>query len=100
VDPPRRIKAGAVLVRTWQGKAYQVSVLDEGFSFEGRTYPSLSVVAREITGTRWNGPRFFGLREQAGGRAVPPASARAEDAPRTIDMFESASVDPEASHVR
>ena len=59
---PRRIKAGAVLVRRWKGQTHRVMVLDEGFAHEGKTYESLSVIAREITGTRWNGPRFFGLR--------------------------------------
>jgi len=59
---PRRIKAGAVLVRKWKGHSYRVTVLDEGFAYEGKTYESLSVIARLITGTRWNGPRFFGLR--------------------------------------
>jgi len=58
----RRIKAGAVLVRKWKGHSHRVSVLDEGFTYEGKTYDSLSVIARLITGTRWNGPRFFGLR--------------------------------------
>jgi len=59
---PRRIKAGAVLVRKWKGHSHRVTVLDEGFAYEGKTYDSLSVIARQITGTRWNGPRFFGLR--------------------------------------
>ena len=59
---PRRIKAGAVLVRKWKGHSHRVTVLDEGFAYEGKTYDSLSVIARLITGTRWNGPRFFGLR--------------------------------------
>lgn len=59
---PRRIKTGAVLVRDWKGKSHRVMVLDKGFAYEGRIYPSLSEIAREITGTRWNGPRFFGLR--------------------------------------
>lgn len=62
LDLPRRIKPGAVLVRDWKGKSHRVTVLDKGFAFEGRTFPSLSEIAREITGTRWNGPRFFGLR--------------------------------------
>ena len=61
---PRRIKAGAVLVRRWKGESHRVMALDEGFAYEGKTYESLSVIAREITGTRWNGPRFFGLRGQ------------------------------------
>lgn len=59
---PRRIKAGAVLVRRWKGQSHRVMVLDEGFAYDGKTYETLSVIAREITGTRWNGPRFFGLR--------------------------------------
>ena len=66
---PRRIKAGAVIVREWKGKRHSVTVSDDGFIFEGETYESLSEIARLITGTRWNGPRFFGLRskEQADG---------------------------------
>lgn len=59
---PRRIKPGAVLVREWKGKSHRVTVLAEGFSFEDKPYESLSEIARTITGTRWNGPRFFGLR--------------------------------------
>ena len=59
---PRRIKAGAVLVRNWKGDSHRVMVLEEGFAYEGKTYDSLSVIARQITSTRWNGPRFFGLR--------------------------------------
>ena len=58
----RRIKAGAVLVREWKGKHHRVTVLEEGFSFEDKPYENLSEIARTITGTRWNGPRFFGLR--------------------------------------
>jgi hypothetical protein len=63
IELPRRIKSGSVLVRTWKDKSHRVMVLDEGLAFEGRTYASLSEIAREITGTRWNGPKFFGLRE-------------------------------------
>src|SRR5665213_770624 len=62
LELPRRIKAGAVLVRDWKGKSHRVTVLDKGFAFEERNYASLSEIARHITGTRWNGPRFFGLR--------------------------------------
>jgi hypothetical protein len=62
IELPRRIKPGAVLVREWNGKIHRVMVLAEGFAHEGNPYPSLSEVARVITGTRWNGPRFFGLR--------------------------------------
>jgi hypothetical protein len=59
---PRRIKPGAILIREWKGKTHRISVLKEGFAFEGEPYSSLSEVARLITGARWNGPRFFGLR--------------------------------------
>lgn len=62
IVPPRRIKPGCVLVRDWKGKSHRVSVLDQGFGYDGATYSSLSEIARQITGTRWNGPRFFGLR--------------------------------------
>ena len=62
IELPKRVRSGAVLVRLWKGKSHRVMVLDDGFAFEGRTYNSLSEIAREITGTRWNGPRFFGLR--------------------------------------
>jgi ribosomal protein S18 len=58
----QRIKSGAVLVRMWKDKSHRVTVLDDGFAFEGRVYSSLSEIARHITGTRWNGPKFFGLR--------------------------------------
>ena len=59
---PRRIKPGAILVRQWKGTSHRVTVLQDGFAYEGKTYESLSEIARLITGTRWNGPRFFGLR--------------------------------------
>lgn len=62
IELPRRIKPGAVLVRYWKAKTHRVTVLEKGFDYEERTYPSLSEIAREITGTRWNGPKFFGLR--------------------------------------
>lgn len=59
---PRRIKAGAILIREWKGTTYRVIVANDGFSYQGRPYNNLSEIARLITGTRWNGPRFFGLR--------------------------------------
>jgi hypothetical protein len=58
----RRIKSGSEIVRTWKGRSYRVTVMHEGFAYEGKTYPGLSEIASLITGTRWNGPRFFGLR--------------------------------------
>jgi hypothetical protein len=61
---PRRIKPGSVLVREWKGKSHRVMVLADGFAYDGETYTNLSEIAVLITGTRWNGPRFFGLRSK------------------------------------
>ena len=65
------LKPGTVLTREWDGHLQQVMVLADGFSWRGKTYPSLSKVAAAITGTRWNGPRFFGLRDKPS-KAVQP----------------------------
>jgi hypothetical protein len=65
LELPRRIKPGCELVRTWNRRSYRVMVLEDGFAYEGRTYSSLSEIASEITGTNWNGPRFFGLRRSS-----------------------------------
>ncbi len=56
------IDTGMVLVRVWRGETHQVTTLKEGVQYRGRRYGSLSEVAREITGSRWSGPRFFGLK--------------------------------------
>jgi hypothetical protein len=61
---PRRIKPGSVLIREWKGKSHRVMVLAKGFAYDGETYSNLSEIAGLITGTRWNGPRFFGLRSK------------------------------------
>ena len=58
------LKPGTVLVREHGGANHRVAVTDGGFAWNGATYSSLSKVAKAITGTAWNGPRFFGLREQ------------------------------------
>jgi hypothetical protein len=55
---------GAVLVREWDQKFHRVMVLQDGFAWNGNTFDSLSQVAFAITGTKWNGPRFFGLRDR------------------------------------
>ena|SRR5262249_54086424 len=57
-----RLQPGSILVREWDGARHRVEVLDKGFAWNGETYRSLSAVALAITGTRWSGPRFFGLR--------------------------------------
>ena len=56
-------RPGTVLVREWQGRSHQVTVLADGYAWNGQRHPSLSRIAQAITGTKWNGPRFFGLRE-------------------------------------
>ena len=58
------VRPGTVFGREWKGQMHQVAVLADGFAWNGKTYPSLSKVAFAITGTRWNGPRFFGLRDK------------------------------------
>jgi hypothetical protein len=65
IELPKRVKTGAVLMRLWKGKSHRVAVLDDGFAFEGRVHNSLSEIAREITGTRWNGPRFSGCARRS-----------------------------------
>ena len=63
ISDPRNPVVGTRLVREWDGAEHTTIVLRDGFEFEGRKYKSLSAIARHITGTRWNGYRFFGLRE-------------------------------------
>ena len=61
-SPRRQLKPGTVLVRDYQGQHHTVTVVPDGFNWQGTTYPSLSAIARAITGTAWSGPRFFALR--------------------------------------
>lgn len=60
----RNLGLGAILRRTWQGRMIEVIVEAGGFRFDDTLYPSLSAIALAVTGTRWNGPRFFGLRKE------------------------------------
>jgi Protein of unknown function (DUF2924) len=62
-DLDRRLKAGTVLIREYDGERHTVTVVAGGFQWQNETYASLSTIARVITGTNWNGPRFFGLRD-------------------------------------
>jgi hypothetical protein len=57
------VTPGAVITREWHGVTHQIQATGDGFLYDGRRWKSLSEIARAITGTRWNGPRFFGLRE-------------------------------------
>ena len=69
IADPRNPVVGTKLIREWDGVAHTVTVLREGFDWDGRRFKSLSAVARAITGTRWNGYRFFGLRQRKRGEA-------------------------------
>src|SRR6202035_3079095 len=74
--PPRpELKPGTRLLREWQGRTYDVLVLDGGFSWQGMSYRSLSAIARKITGTAWSGPLFFGLKRNR------PATRRSSQVP-------------------
>jgi hypothetical protein len=65
IEPEGRAHGiGTILRRIWEGRQIEAVVETEGFRFEGKLYASLSAVARAATGTRWNGPRFFGLRDR------------------------------------
>jgi hypothetical protein len=65
------LRPGTLLTREWDGHLQQVMVLADGFTWNGKTYRSLSKVAFAITGSRWNGPRFFGLRDRPSSEVRP-----------------------------
>lgn len=67
----RELLPGTVLTREWNRQHHRVMVVADGFAWEGRTYDSLSKIAHAITGTKWNGPRFFGLRDNKPAMAKP-----------------------------
>jgi hypothetical protein len=82
---PRRIKPGSVLTREWKGRSHRVMVLADGFAHEGDVYSNLSEIAVLITGTKWNGPRFFGLRSKTQGSDEPAAPDPSNGAMRTAE---------------
>jgi len=73
--PSDKLTLGTRLVRSWGHTNHEVMVIENGFAYRGKAYRSLSEVAREITGARWSGPRFFGLKR--GGRAERPVVQQA-----------------------
>ena len=75
VRPRLELKPGTRLVRVWQGRTYDVLVRDDGFSWQGTRFRSLSAIAQQITGTAWSGPLFFGLKPNR------PATRRSSRAP-------------------
>ena len=68
-SPSKRVTNGTVLVREWHGVTHQVTATEKGVLYRGKLFRSLSEVAREITGRRWSGPLFFGLRTASGDSA-------------------------------
>ena len=60
--PPAKARPGSHLVREWNGRTYQVEVVDGGYVMDGKSWRSLSAIARHITGAHWSGPRFFGVQ--------------------------------------
>ncbi len=74
--PAPQIKPGTRFLREWQGETHTVTVTEGGFQYQDRTYRSLSVIAREITGTRWSGPAFFGLTDR---KRTPIRKSRTDD---------------------
>jgi hypothetical protein len=74
-EPVRHVKPGSIIVREYQGTIHEVMVVPDGFCWQGQIYASLSTIARKITGTSWNGPRFFGLRGKEKERAQTGSSA-------------------------
>jgi hypothetical protein len=81
-EPVRHLKVGTVMVREHQGVTHEVIVVPGGFSWKDKTYPSLSAIALAITGTSWNGPRFFGLRGKAGLEPPVDPISTIKNAPR------------------
>lgn len=78
VEPPRQVKVGSVIVREHKGVVHEVLVVPGGFCWQGKSFDSLSTIAKKITGVTWNGPRFFGLRSK---KAEADNAASAPSAP-------------------
>jgi hypothetical protein len=91
-SPVRYLKAGSVIVREHEGVVHEVIVVPGGFLWRGQPFSSLSTIALKITGTSWNGPRFFGLRgeaetapaEESVASVKPHASARSSQSPSVM----------------
>jgi len=81
-----QLKSGTRLLREWRGRNHEVLVLDDGFSWQGTHYRSLSAIARQITGTAWSGPVFFGLRSnRPASRPRPQASVPVDPPIEALD---------------
>jgi hypothetical protein len=92
MDRPRRLRPGTVLLREYQGERHTVTVVANGYVWRETIYASLSTIARAITGTSWNGPRFFGLRsggEPTASMDKPNVSSAPENKRRLIRAAKS-----------
>jgi hypothetical protein len=87
VELSRRLKPGTVLVREYGGERYTVTLVPNGYVWQGRTYSSLSIIARAITGTTWSGPRFFGVRNNNGSEAGDQSKAAGANRPTALAML-------------
>lgn len=74
-----KVKPGARLVREWRGRTHVVSVIDRGFEYEGKIFPSLTAIAVEITGAHWSGPRFFGLVRRRGAKQAGAGDGESDE---------------------
>jgi len=72
--PSLSLKPGARLVREWHGRTHTITITEDGFEYAGTNYPSLTRIARKITGAHWSGPRFFGLPSTGAARLDNEAS--------------------------
>jgi hypothetical protein len=82
---PIRIRPGTKLIRVWQDRTHTVTALDEGFEWHGRRYRSLSQIARAMTGTRWNGLVFFGVKRKIASQAPPGQKPEAANDAERVD---------------
>lgn len=80
LEPRRKLRAGTRLIREWKGEIHEVVVLPDGFLWKGTTHRSLSVIAKAITGTSWNGWLFFGVTRPKAKEVLNPASTSVERA--------------------
>ncbi len=76
VTPDTSVRSGTRLVREWRGKTHTVVVMEDGFEYAGKIFPSLTKIAHAITGAHWSGPRFFGLirKPASNGQLLPDAT--------------------------
>jgi len=96
-SPRPALLPGARLIREWHGATHSVTVTDAGFDYAGRSYRSLTEIAREITGTHWSGPRFFGLGAAGGKDKTRSRSARSKAA-AAAPTFSASATRKEVQH--